>query len=62
MRDRVVASQMGYKAVQLLMQSIGNRVIVLKDDHIIDYDIYEALNMQKKVDNELYKIAHEISI
>ena len=61
-RDRVVASQMGYKAVQLLMQGIGNRVIVLKDDHIIDYDIYEALNMQKKVDNELYKIAHEISI
>ena len=53
---------MGYKAVQLLMQGIGNRVIVLKDDHIIDYDIYEALNMQKKVDNELYKIAHEISI
>ena len=62
MRDRVVASQMGYKAVQLLMKGIGNRVIVLKDDHIIDYDIYEALNMQKKVDNELYKIAHEISI
>ncbi|MBR3818060.1 MAG: 6-phosphofructokinase [Clostridia bacterium] len=61
-RDRVVASQMGYKAVQLLMQGIGNRVVVQKDDHIIDYDIYEALSMDRKVNSELYKIAHEISI
>ncbi len=61
-RDRVAASQMGYKAVQLLMQGIGNRVVVQKDDHIIDYDIYEALSMERSVNYELYKIAHEISI
>ena len=61
-RDRVAASQMGYKAVQLLMEGIGNRVVVQKDDHIIDYDIYEALNMERTVNHELYKIAHEISI
>ena len=53
---------MGYKAVQLLMEGVGNRVVVQKDDHIVDYDIYEALNMERKVNNELYKIAHEISI
>ncbi len=61
-RDRVAASQMGYKAVQLLMQGTGNRVVVQKDDHIIDYDIYEALNMERSVNTELYNIAHEISI
>lgn len=61
-RDRVAASQMGYKAVKLLMDGIGNRVVVQKDDHIIDYDIYEALCMERKVNDELYKIAHEISI
>ncbi len=61
-RDRVAASQMGYKAVQLLMQGIGNRVVVQKDDHIVDYDIYEALSMERSVNDELYKIAHEISI
>lgn len=61
-RDRVAASQMGYKAVQLLMQGVGNRVVVQKDDHIIDYDIYEALSMERTVNYELYKIAHEISI
>ncbi len=61
-RDRVAASVMGYKAVQLLMQGIGNRVVVQKNDNVIDYDIYEALNMERSVNNELYKIAHEISI
>lgn len=61
-RDRVAASVMGYKAVQLLMQGIGNRVVVQKNDVVIDYDIYEALSMERSVNNELYKIAHEISI
>ena len=61
-RDRVAASQMGYKAVQLLLNGSSNRVVVQKDDHIIDYDIYEALNMERTVNHELYKIAHEISI
>ena len=61
-RDRVAASQMGYKAVKLLMEGIGNRVVVQKNDTIIDYDIYEALCMERSVNNELYNIAHEISI
>ena len=61
-RDRVMASEMGYHAVQLLMKGIGNRVVVIKDDKMIDLDIYEALNMKKPVDETLYKIAHEISI
>ena len=61
-RDRVVASQMGYYAVQKLIEGESNRVIVLKDDKIVDYDIYEALCMKKTVDDQLYKVAHEISI
>ena len=61
-RDRVMASQMGYYAVKLLMKGIGNRVVVMKEDKIIDYDIYEALTMTKDIDTTLYNIAHEISI
>lgn len=61
-RDRVVASQMGYESVQLLTKGIGNRVVVLKNDKITDFDIYEALNMKKQISEELYRIAHEISI
>ena len=61
-RDRVLASRMGHYAVELLKQDIGNRVVVISKDRIIDYDIIEALNMKKTIDLELYKIANDISI
>jgi len=61
-RDRVVASQMGYHAVQLLMNGIGNRVVAMQKDEIVDFDIFEALNMKKHIDMNLYKMANEISI
>ena len=61
-RDRVTASLMGYKAVELLKQGIGNRVLAMNKDDIVDYDIFEALNMKKSLNIEDYKIAHEISI
>ncbi len=57
-RDRVIATQMGYAAVRLLEKGIGNRVIAMKNNRIVDYDIYEALNMEKSFDTDLYEIAH----
>ena len=61
-RDRVMASRMGYAAVDLLIQGVGNRVVSFTDNKIVDFDIYEALSMERKFDHELYDVAHEISI
>ncbi len=61
-KDRVMASRMGYYAVELLCQGIGNRVVASQKSEIVDYDIFEALNMKKSIDIDLYRIAHEISI
>ncbi|NLA76810.1 MAG: 6-phosphofructokinase [Clostridiales bacterium] len=61
-RDRVLASQMGNKAVHLLLNDVGNRVVATKGDQIVDYDIFDALNMKNQIDLDLYRIAHEISI
>ena len=61
-RDRVLASRMGYRAVELLASGSGNRVVAMKADKIVDYDIYEALNMKKEIDADIYNIAHDISI
>ncbi|MCI9455658.1 MAG: 6-phosphofructokinase [Oscillospiraceae bacterium] len=61
-RDRVVASEMGHHAVELLQQGIGNRVVVYRDNKIVDLDILEALNMKRVFDEKLYSIANEISI
>lgn len=62
LRDRVVASKMGYAAVELLSKGFGNRMIGLKDNKIVDYDIFEALNMVKVFDQETYRLANTISI
>lgn len=61
LRDRVVASQMGYYAVELLEQGIGNRVVGMQNNKIVDFDIQEALSMKKPFDEELFKMADEIA-
>lgn len=60
-RDRVVASEMGYYAVQLLANGIGNRVVAWKNNKITDVDIQEALTMKKEFNFRRYEIANEIS-
>ena len=62
LRDRVVASEMGFRAVELLEKNLGNRVVAMKDGRIIDLDINEALDMQRVFDEDLYKNAMTISI
>ncbi|MBS5690805.1 MAG: 6-phosphofructokinase [Eubacterium sp.] len=62
LRDRVVASEMGFRAVELLEKNFGNRAVAMKDGKIIDLDINEALDMQRVFDEDLYKIAMTISI
>lgn len=62
LRDRLVASQMGNYAVKLLDKGIGNRVVAMKDNKIVDYDIQEALHMQKGLDMELYHVMCEIGM
>ena len=61
-RDRVLASEMGYHAVQLLLHGKSNRIVTIKSDKITDYDIEEALQMKKPFDRDLYEMAHKISI
>lgn len=46
-RDRMVATYMGHEAVQLLADGKTCRVVALKGDNVVDYDINEALAMTK---------------
>lgn len=61
-RDRVRATQLGHAAVKLLQEGKGNRVVAIKNNTVVDYDIYEALNMKKDLDMEMYEIANTTSI
>ena len=62
LRDRVVASRMGYHAVELLFNGIGNRVVAMKGEQIVDFDITEALNMPRTFDEKMYRVSAMLSI
>lgn len=62
LRDRLRATQMGYEAVQLLYQGKGNRVVAYQGSSVVNYGIEDALQMQKKFDQNMLKIALETAI
>ncbi len=61
-RDRYIATEMGYRCVQLLKEGKSDRVVVMKDNKITDMDILEGLSMTKEFDVERYNIANAVSI
>ena len=61
-RDRIIASQMGYRAVELLEEGIGNRVVIQKNAQIVDHDILDALTMKKGLDPDLLEVDQTINI
>ena len=61
-RDRVVATEMGVKAVQILFEGKGNRIVAMQQGKIVDFDITEALNMKRDFDVDLYNAALQVSI
>ena len=60
-KDRVYASAMGAKAVELLCEGKANRVVAYKHGEFIDYDIEEALSMKKMPDEFLVSMAKTLS-
>ena len=50
------------KAVRLLNDGIGNRVVGIRKNEIIDMDIIEAVSMKKKFNYELYETLQMISM
>lgn len=54
-RDRMLATQCGMRAVELIRNDITNRAIGERDGHIVDFDLGEALEMTRGIDYDLYK-------
>lgn len=61
-KDRVIASQMGEKAIELLKEGKSNRVVIVKDGKINDVDINEGLDMHKTIDEDEYRLVAKLSI
>ena len=61
-KDRVYASTMGALAVDLLCEGKSNRVVGYRHGEFVDFDIDEALAMQKSIPEYEYEICHNLSI
>ena len=60
-RDRVYATMMGAMAVDLLCEGKSNRVVGFSHGEFKDFDINEALGMNKGVSDYMIKVAKDMS-
>ena len=61
-KDRYYASIMGAKAVDILLAGKTNRVVGYQHGEFVDFDIEEALSMQKGINEYQFEVAHLLSI
>ena len=61
MDDIVLASRMGAKAVEVLLEGKTSKVIGIKENRIFDMDIDEALDIERSFDESLYEMANAIN-
>lgn len=61
-RDRVIASQMGGRAVELLLEGKQNRIVCMQNSKITDIDIEEGLAMKKTLPDDLVSLVKKLSI
>ena len=61
-KDRVYASIMGAKAAQLLCDGASNRVVAYKNGQYTDFDIQEALQMKKDIQEDQFEIARILAL
>lgn len=60
-RDRVTATRMGYRAVDILASGGTNRIVCLRNGAMCDMDIDEALAMQKGIDKEEFTVLESMT-
>lgn len=61
-KDRYFASIMGAYAADILCRGKTNRVVGVKNGEIMDFDIEEALNMEKNISEYEYEVSRILSM
>ena len=59
---RVLASRLGGKAVELLLHGQSGRAVACQHHKIVDHSLENALSIKGKFDEEMYRLAEELSI
>ncbi len=61
-RDRVIASEMGAAAVELLLAGKSNRIVCMQNSRVIDVDIEEGLAMKKEIPQSLIELSKKLRV
>ncbi len=61
-QDRILASRLGAKSVELLLEGKKGKVVGIKENKIVDQDIEEALSVEKEIDKDMYELTKILSI
>ena len=59
-KDRVYASVMGAYAADILCSGKSNRVVAYRNGEYVDFDIEEALQMQKEIPQYIYDVSSKL--
>ncbi|GLO66835.1 MULTISPECIES: 6-phosphofructokinase [Oceanobacillus] len=61
-QDRVLASRLGARAVELLIEDQGGRMVGIQKNVLVDYTFDEVFNVEHTIDKGMYKLSKELSI
>lgn len=61
-RDRVLASRLGARAVELLLDNNGGRAVGIVNNEIVDHAIMNIVDQPHTLDQDLYQLSKELSI
>lgn len=60
--DRVLASRMGAKAIEMLLDGHANQMVGIKNNRLIEVDISDVLSQKHVFNDDMYKLSKEVSI
>ncbi len=58
----MLASRLGARAVELLLEGKGGRTVGIENNKLVDYDITEVLSRKHTIDKDMYRLSQELSI
>ncbi|MCG0278081.1 MAG: 6-phosphofructokinase [Thermanaeromonas sp.] len=60
--DRILASRLGARAVELLVSGVSGKMVGIKDNRVVDVDLEEVLKGKKDIDQEVYELANDLAL
>ncbi|MFW6238303.1 MAG: 6-phosphofructokinase [Halanaerobiales bacterium] len=61
-KDRIIASQMGAKAVELLLDGEKDKMVSFRDNKITTCSTEEAIHGEREIDKSIYDLAYILSL